>query len=255
MPTCRKCKASFPNLFLISGKIRNLSTRKFCLQCSPFGLHNTKPDIDKSTERGQFNYQTKSYKQWSEEAKIKCRKNVFLKGYLRKKMFVEELGGCCQICGFKGSIWTMQFHHIHSKIFALSSNSLRKKPISVLRLELAKCKLLCANCHMEEHNKTKSTQKQTINGERKKQIIVDSKGGKCKLCGYNKCLRALSFHHLDPTKKEFAMDIRSCNAYPVEKLSVEADKCELLCMNCHMELEYALRKSKYLGTAGIEPAT
>lgn len=30
---------------------------------------------------------------------------------------------------------------------------------------------------------------------------VEYKGGKCEICGYNKCIDALEFHHLDPQKK------------------------------------------------------
>lgn len=29
------------------------------------------------------------------------------------------------------------------------------------------------------------------------------KGGKCIVCGYNKSIRALQFHHLDPTQKDY----------------------------------------------------
>jgi hypothetical protein len=43
MPTCRKCKANFPNRVSIDGKIRVVNRRKFCLSCSPFGRHNTSP--------------------------------------------------------------------------------------------------------------------------------------------------------------------------------------------------------------------
>lgn len=32
---------------------------------------------------------------------------------------------------------------------------------------------------------------------------IEYKGGKCQICGYNKCTGALEFHHLDPTKKDF----------------------------------------------------
>jgi hypothetical protein len=35
--------------------------------------------------------------------------------------------------------------------------------------------------------------------------MVDYKGGACVLCGYSRCLRALDFHHFDPTNKRFRM--------------------------------------------------
>lgn len=69
--------------------------------------------------------------------------------------------------------------------------------------------------------------------QERKQQAVDYKGGRCERCGYSKSLRALQFHHPDPTEKEFG--IGSGNTKSWEKLKVELDKCELLCSNCHAE--------------------
>jgi hypothetical protein len=68
---------------------------------------------------------------------------------------------------------------------------------------------------------------------RNKIRLVEYKGGKCEICGYDKCIDALEFHHLDPNEKEFGIagDTRS-----LEKLKKEADKCVLICANCHREL-------------------
>ncbi len=69
----------------------------------------------------------------------------------------------------------------------------------------------------------------------KKLKLVEYKGGKCELCGYNKCYKALDFHHKDPLTKDF--DISS-NSYSFEKMKKEADKCMLICSNCHRELHH-----------------
>ena len=61
-------------------------------------------------------------------------------------------------------------------------------------------------------------------------IYVGNK--KCKRCGYDKCLVAMDFHHLDPKKKE--LNISGCNSW--KKLKIESEKCILLCANCHREL-------------------
>lgn|SRR5574343_235100 len=39
---CEICKNTIPTTMVIDGKRRNLSNRKYCLSCSPFGKHNTK---------------------------------------------------------------------------------------------------------------------------------------------------------------------------------------------------------------------
>ena len=61
------------------------------------------------------------------------------------------------------------------------------------------------------------------------------KGGKCMLCGYSKCSRALSFHHIDPTKKDFGLSERGITR-SWKRIKQEIDKCILVCANCHMEL-------------------
>lgn len=69
---------------------------------------------------------------------------------------------------------------------------------------------------------------------KKRQLVVLA-GGKCAICGYNKYVGALHFHHLDRTKKSFG--IAECNHFGISRLKAEADKCILLCSNCHAEVE------------------
>lgn len=69
-----------------------------------------------------------------------------------------------------------------------------------------------------------------------KRILVDEAGGKCVLCGYSRCYRALEFHHLDPETKEFPL-AHGGRTRSIERLRAEASKCVLLCSNCHAEVE------------------
>jgi transposase len=69
-----------------------------------------------------------------------------------------------------------------------------------------------------------------------KRILVEEAGGKCMLCGYSRCYRALEFHHLDPTTKEFPL-AHNGRTRSIAKLRAEASKCVLLCSNCHAEVE------------------
>jgi hypothetical protein len=64
-------------------------------------------------------------------------------------------------------------------------------------------------------------------------MAVDLLGGKCSKCGYNKCLAALNFHHVDPELKEF--NINQSMTMTWEVILEELKKCSLLCSNCHME--------------------
>ena len=68
----------------------------------------------------------------------------------------------------------------------------------------------------------------------KKSKLIELKGGRCQLCGYNRYQGSLVFHHLDETKKKF--QISGNHARSMETLLEELDKCLLLCNNCHAEV-------------------
>ena len=61
--------------------------------------------------------------------------------------------------------------------------------------------------------------------------------------GYDKCIEALAFHHLDPMEKDFNIGGKS---WAIETLKKEADKCILVCHNCHTEIHQGLHKDKGL---------
>jgi 5-methylcytosine-specific restriction endonuclease McrA len=69
-----------------------------------------------------------------------------------------------------------------------------------------------------------------------KRVLVNEAGGRCRLCGYDRCLAALEFHHLVPGEKSFSMSHRGV-ARSLAKARSEAQKCVLLCANCHAEVE------------------
>jgi len=69
-----------------------------------------------------------------------------------------------------------------------------------------------------------------------KEILVAEAGGTCRLCGYERYLGALHFHHLDPEEKRFEFAERGVTR-SLAVLRKEARKCVLLCANCHAEVE------------------
>lgn len=84
---------------------------------------------------------------------------------------------------------------------------------------------ICGKCH------NKYT---TIKGEERKTQAVKYLGGKCKECGYNKCIQALDIHHVDSSKKDISFKYK--RSWGWERLKKELKGCILLCANCHREL-------------------
>jgi transposase len=85
----------------------------------------------------------------------------------------------------------------------------------------------CRRCRMERVAEWR---------RRAKAQLVEEAGGRCRICGYDRSLAALQFHHVDPTTKSFALSLRGVTR-SMAKLRAEAAKCVLLCANCHAEVE------------------
>ena len=155
MPQCKKCNVIFPSRFFVDGKERIVNNRKYCLECSPFGQHNTQK--------------------------------------LEVYSAIKECA--CKICG---------------------------KPYVYNKGKTARLEM-CLTC-------IKSQQRQ-----RTKAKAVAYKGGKCILCGYDRHITSLTFHHIDPDSKAFNISHNLHRSW--KSLVVELDKCILLCRNCHGEVE------------------
>lgn len=80
----------------------------------------------------------------SSEAVSKRRKELVIKA-------VHYKGGKCSICSYNKCITALEFHHIDptTKLFGISDGCTRSW--EVIKVELDKCILVCANCHRELH--------------------------------------------------------------------------------------------------------
>ena len=72
-----------------------------------------------------------------------------------------------------------------------------------------------------------------------RQMAVEYKGGRCNICGYQRCVEALEFHHLDASEKDFGVSDKGY-ARSWERVRRELDKCVMLCANCHREVHAGL---------------
>lgn len=80
-----------------------------------------------------------------------CRTYVAVKSWRRrtKAKAVAEKGGACERCGYAKSMRALIFHHVGQKSFAISNSP---QSWDKIKAELAKCQLLCLNCHAEIHD-------------------------------------------------------------------------------------------------------
>lgn len=85
-----------------------------------------------------------------------------------------------------------------------------------------------------------SAKLQKIRGITRKFKAIMDRGGKCECCGYNKNMAALDFHHINPEEKSFGLDMKAFSNHSWEVISLELNKCKLLCANCHREIHNPL---------------
>lgn len=154
MPICKKCNKTFPNWTKINGKSRNISRRKYCIECSPFGLHNTRIiHIEKSKryciacgkelfKRHQVKFcdnACQSVYRWNEiKAKIsRGQYDVmpFSGNFILKRFLTETQGAECKKCGlveWMGQPVPLNVHHKDGDATNNTPNNME---------------LLCLNCH------------------------------------------------------------------------------------------------------------
>lgn len=106
----------------------------------------------KKLYRGKNPKKWKEYhKKWQENNPKKLEK-YFQQHYLKNKQYIVDykLSRGCSICGYNKCSGALVFHHPNDdKEFSISTNM--NKNLEILKKEIEKCIILCANCHAEIH--------------------------------------------------------------------------------------------------------
>lgn len=157
MLICQKCNKEFPSWKNINGTGRNISNRKYCLECSPFKEHNTKKiHIDNKPDRfcmfcgdklsklsnkwhGKYcsNNCQKAYEWQQVKENIKKSDYSIKSSRIAKRYLKEKQGIQCNICGFTewmGKEIPLVLDHIDGN----SDN-----------WHLENLRLICGNCDMQ----------------------------------------------------------------------------------------------------------
>ena len=160
MPICQKCSAPYPNRIVVDGKERNLSNRRFCLECSPFGSHNTH-DLTVSRVPRCLRCQieidhSNAYKKSGKSYLLSYCRDCFNYNALErvkriKRQCLDYKGGRCIVCGYDRCIGALEFHHLESDAKELQISSVRSRTFEHIKTELDKCVLVCCRCHREIH--------------------------------------------------------------------------------------------------------
>jgi hypothetical protein len=251
MKTCKNCGNLFSSYFRDeNGKIHNLNNRKYCFSCSPFKKHNTqvldgkRKNLNcivcgKQLTGNQSKYCSKHCKSKS-LSKIHSQNSsqrISIKRRENKIRAISNLGERCNICGYTGSPEAFDFHHKNKELKQYLISSILHYSWKNLKNELDKCILLCANCHLIIHYKTKDITKSQRHKDKYRRMAVNYLGSKCVSCGFEDNINALVFHHKEPESKDFGIADK-LNKYSWKRIQAELDKCILMCEICHRSIEF-----------------
>lgn len=162
-------------------------------------------DIVKKTNKSAT-----SIRYWLNKHKLKTANKSFSDGYVGENHILRIDGRPIQSCSKCG-------------VFLTEKTGYWRESKKVWQANCKKC-----------HNKY-SVERWQNNKKR----AVEYKGGKCERCGYDKCVDALEFHHIDPTQKD--KNFGNIKIRKWEDQIKELDKCICVCANCHREIHAELR--------------
>jgi len=157
--------------------------------------------------------------------------------WAKKIKAVRMLGGKCIRCA-ESNQFVLTCHHKNgdekeAKMKVLFNDA----RWSAIEAELAKCQLMCNNCHSGHHFDR--------NNILKNKLIAIKGVDHCETCGYDEYTCSLDFHHLDKTSKEFIISRgyrEDRLMLPLDRIITEMDKCQVLCRNCHAMKHFDIDK-------------
>jgi hypothetical protein len=163
----------------------------------------------------------------------------------------------CADCGRSLPPWVMDFDHRDpkTKSFALAAGHALLKSRDVLIAEIAKCDVVCANCHaIRTYNWIKSEDvfssrakgisrhlaRQTAYRATQSKLLAALRTVPCLDCGGTFPFFVMQFDHRDPREKKYMVSMMVGRA-GTDTILAEVAKCDIVCTNCHRERTYRRR--------------
>jgi len=124
-----------------------------------------------------------------------------------------------------------------------------------LEAELAKCDVVCANCHRRRtHDRQggrvdRKVAQASPNLRRKRnywhaqaRMLRSLKHRPCADCGERFAPYVMDFDHRDPRQKRYTVS-RMIGRAGTERIMAEVAKCDIVCANCHRQRTYRRREA------------
>lgn len=181
----------------------------------------------------------------------------------------------CVDCGERFPPYVMEFDHRdpETKLFALTSSRAMLKPREELLAEIAKCDIVCANCHRARtyaafmagtirpwwftrravggtQEQQRCREKWTRTRSEQGALLRAFRQGTCFDCGRSFEWFVVEFDHRDASKKQGNVP-QLAGRVSLRRLLEELEKCDIVCSNCHRVRTYARREATAAMLAGV----
>ena len=170
----------------------------------------------------------------------------------------------CQDCGGTFSPWVMDFDHRdpRAKSFSLAAGKVLLKARAELLEEIAKCDIVCANCHAVRTYEWVKANKATLGwftvgvsariDEKREyskahtELLAKLRDVPCLDCRRRFPFYVMQFDHRDATEKRYTVSQMISRA-GTKTILAEVAKCDIVCANCHRDRTYRRR----IANAGV----
>lgn len=156
----------------------------------------------------------------------------------------------CMDCGGRFAPYQMDFDHRDpaAKSFNVMTGRAMLMSTAKLMLEVAKCDIVCANCHRTRTQRMRLRQVPVLVGRCRRieerlywrghqRKLNELRDVPCSDCGGAFPSWVMEFDHRDPAQKSAAVS-RMIGRAGVARILAEAAKCDIVCANCHRMRTY-----------------
>jgi hypothetical protein len=162
----------------------------------------------------------------------------------------------CAQCGGRFKPYQMDFDHRDpaAKTFKVTEGRAMLMPTSRVMAEVAKCDIVCANCHrirtreFELRRPRKAASRapaqvlKRLRWQEQASLLDWLRDVSCGDCGKRFPPAAMDFDHRDSSKKLHAVS-RMVGRATSEAILAEAAKCDIVCANCHRHRTFQRREA------------
>ena len=157
-------------------------------------------------------------------------------------------GTSCADCGERDPR-ILEFDHIAGKTTEVSALVGRCTRVDLIEAEIAKCAVVCCNCHRRRTYGRRGVTRTQQSAERIKDWRIRRNfewlynvlsRSQCVDCGINDPL-VLEFDHIGMKRK--AVMTMAWEGYGQDTIQIEMNKCDIRCANCHRRKTLAERNS------------